>query len=56
MEYTVVRCDPDGRRTAIIAECKWIADAEAVLRNWHVGYIARNGEIVRVMNTDFGIG
>lgn len=56
MLYSVIACEPDGSKATILAECRYVADAEAVLRNWHIGYIASDGAIVRTKNTDFGVG
>lgn len=41
-----------GKKLILIAETKYIADAKSVLKNWSVGYISDNGEIIVKKNWD----
>ena len=51
MLYTVYRTRVGGNPQKL-AETLYRADAENVLKNWHSGYIASNGDIVHTKNYD----
>ena len=57
MRYFIYReitlSDPEKSTYQQIGQTLFLADAEAILENWHSGYIIRDGNIVKSKNCVF---